>query len=637
MSNPGRPGKATDRTAIYRNRSVVLHIAANDLLREFLLSLCLVLSVIAVLTPIFLLASVKIGFIDRLRQDFIQDPSFREIRPGSAELRDEKVFDEIRTWPGIAYAIPTVMMNPREVAVRARSSEGIFRDQVRLLPSTADDPLLSRLEGTSPEGDGVVVTADFLESAGIGLGDKFTIVVTRIENDERKRVKFDVSINGVIPADVLPVPAILGVPQLERHVEYYRAGVAVPDRGWDGIEMDSRQSYEAIVTAAPKKLGETLNSTLAIRIGASDVRQINDAELTNLIGATGHVDSITPAGEMIILTPGRDSYSWRDIIEANNVLRNSEAVAFGIHPARDARVFGQTISVFGLPEALRLDSTMGDVENTRSRGGSFILNDRIVLPETLRDAYAAAGQPPRIQVKIDYSDDGPTESLELSMRPSGFIIGNSAMISGVLMAILERGHQVRLRFDASAHKIVEQSAGYRGFRVVGTEIDIIPQLVERFKAKRIKVRTKSSQILKLQRLERSLNILVLVVSLVALIGGFSILTSSFFANVQRKKVDYAMMRLIGMTKNLIFQIPIAQAMIISCLGFVSSAGCYLLISYILNRFIAVELDFNGQLSKLYISHFLFAGVFVVVGACIASLAASRAATSIDPAEALRAD
>ena len=161
MSNPGRPGKATDRTAIYRNRSVVLHIAANDLLREFLLSLCLVLSVIAVLTPIFLLASVKIGFIDRLRQDFIQDPSFREIRPGSAELRDEKVFDEIRTWPGIAYAIPTVMMNPREVAVRARSSEGIFRDQVRLLPSTADDPLLSRLEGTSPEGDGVVVNSRF--------------------------------------------------------------------------------------------------------------------------------------------------------------------------------------------------------------------------------------------------------------------------------------------------------------------------------------------------------------------------------------------------------------------------------------------------------------------------------------------
>ena len=629
--------RSIQNKAAGNKNSVVLHVAANDLIHEFLLSLCLVLSVIAVLTPILLLASVKVGFIDRLRQNFINDPTFREIRPGSADLRSEELFEQIRTWQGIAYAIPTVMMNPREVAVQVTNSDGRYRDEVRLLPSTADDPLLHRLKGEPPKGDGVVVTENFAQSAGIAIGDSFTITVTRIENDQRKRVKLDVAINGLIPSDALPAPTILGVPELEKHVENFRAGVAVPDRGWEGMESDPRLAYSFIAAAAPEPLGELIKSTLAIRVGTSKSEQISDVDLAALIGSAGPVETNVPASEYWMLTPGNSAYSRRDLTEANNVLRNSDAFALGIHPPREMQILGQTISAFGLPEALHLDEELGEVEGARSLGNSFRLNDRIVLPESLRSAYLEAGSPDRINVIVEFARQESTERLDLIMRPSGFIRGDSALVSGVLMAMLERGRQVKLSFDASNSKIVEQSSGFRGFRVIGTNIDIIPEIVRKFESEGIKVRAKSSQILKLQRLERSLNILVLVVSAVALIGGYSILTSSFFANVQRKKVNFATMRLIGMSKGLIFRIPIAQAIIISSLGFLLSICCYLLISYILNQFIAVELNFDGQLSKLYLSHYVFAGIFVIAGACIASLAASRAATQIDPAEALRSD
>ena len=629
--------RSLQNKAAGNKNSVVLHVAANDLIHEFLLSLCLVLSVIAVLTPILLLASVKVGFIDRLRQNFINDPTFREIRPGSADLRSEELFEQIRTWQGIAYAIPTVMMNPREVAVQVTDSDGRYRDEVRLLPSTADDPLLHRLKGEPPKGDGVVVTENFAQSAGIAIGDSFTITVTRIENDQRKRVKLDVAINGLIPSDALPAPTILGVPELEKHVENFRAGVAVPDRGWEGMESDPRLAYSFIAAAAPEPLGELIKSTLAIRVGTSKSEQISDVDLAALIGSAGPVETNVPASEYWMLTPGNSAYSRRDLTEANDVLRNSDAFALGIHPPREMQILGQTISAFGLPEALHLDEELGEVEGARSLGNSFRLNDRIVLPESLRSAYLEAGKPDHINVIVEFARQDSTEQLELIMRPSGFIRGDSALVSGVLMAMLERGRQVKLSFDASNSKIVEQSSGFRGFRVIGTNIDIIPEIVRKFESEGIKVRAKSSQILKLQRLERSLNILVLVVSAVALIGGYSILTSSFFANVQRKKVNFATMRLIGMSKGLIFRIPIAQAIIISSLGFLLSICCYLLISYILNQFIAVELNFDGQLSKLYLSHYVFAGIFVIAGACIASLAASRAATQIDPAEALRSD
>ncbi len=637
MLNPQKSNRSTWKTLFNENKDVILHIAARDLFREFLLSLCLILSVIAVLTPILLLASVKVGFIDRLRQDFIQDPSFREIRPGSADLRSEEIFNEIRTWPGVIYAIPTVMMNPREVAVRVSSSKGIFRDEIRLLPSSSGDPLLTRLTGDVPSDDGVVITADFAESAGIGIGDEFTITVTRIVNDKRERVRIEAVVNGIIPSDILPAPTILGIPKLERDVENYRAGISVPEREWKGVEMDSRQSYAYVVAAAPDELGETLKSNLAIRIGASETRQIDIANLGKLIGVTGNLEIDKPFKEFWVLSPGGVAYSKRTVVEANNVLSNSEAFAFGVLPPRSMHVFGQAVTVVGLPESLNLDKNLGDIDQASSRGGSFKLNDRIVLPNSLAEAYRDAGQPSQINLRVNYSPGEPTEYLELPMRPTGFVDGNYAIISNVLMAILERGRYVQLRFDEAENRIFEQSAGFRGFRIIGNDIDVIPELVERFESQNIKVRAKSNQILKLQRLERSLNILVFVVSLVALVGGYSILTSSFFANVQRKKVDYATMRLIGMSKSLIFRIPVAQAIIVSSLGFVSSVICYFLISYILNQFIATELNFDGQLSKLYLSHFVFTGLFVVTGACIASLAASRAATNIDPAEALRAD
>ena len=76
MVDPQKSKICAFKTLIHENKHVILYIEARDLSREFLLSLCLVLSVIAVLTPILLLASVKVGFIDRLRQDFIQDPVF---------------------------------------------------------------------------------------------------------------------------------------------------------------------------------------------------------------------------------------------------------------------------------------------------------------------------------------------------------------------------------------------------------------------------------------------------------------------------------------------------------------------------------------------------------------------------------
>ena len=620
-----------------QKQGITFHIAGYDLVREPLLTLCLILSVIAILTPILLLFSVKVGFIDRIRQDFINDPTFREIRPKSADLRQHEFFSEISNWPGVGYVIPTVMMNPREVAVRVKSDEEIYRDELRLLPSTLDDPLFKRIIGEYPNGDGVVVTSDFSESANLEVGDGFTIVVTRIENDNRKRVQFDVSVSGIIPADVLPTPTILGTPELERQVENFRAGISVPERGWPGVQITPKKSFSYLVVASPNALGEMLKSTIAIRIGTAEIKTIDDTELMRIVGTTQKLESIKEIDQYLLFAKQSSTYTNRDIIEANSALRNSEAYAFGIAQPLVTKLFGHNIQIFGLPDDLKISTSHETENNVRSEGSDFSQNNRILLPLILREHYKLAGEPERINVEIEFESDSQTKTLVVSLRPSGFIDSDSAVVNSELMGILNRGQHVNLHYDSKSDHVFEQSTGFRGFRVVGDDIDGVPELVERFEEAGVKVRAKSSEILKLQRLERSLNILVLVVSFVAIVGGISILTSSFFANVKRKQVAYATMRLIGMNKSLIALVPIAQAVMISGIGLLASFCCYFIISSILNQFIAAELNFDGQLSKLHWHHFLITGLIVIVGACIASIVASRAATNIDPAQALRAD
>ena len=101
-------------------------------------------------------------------------------------------------------------------------------------------------------------------------------------------------------------------------------------------------------------------------------------------------------------------------------------------------------------------------------------------------------------------------------------------------------------------------------------------------------------------------------------------------------MGYATLRLIGMPKSEIAFIPIIQAAIVAGCGLVLSILCYFLIAQLLNGIVSQELDFDGQLSKLQLSHFLWSAVVVLGGSCLSSLLASRAATQIDPATALRA-
>ena len=613
----------------------ILFVALRDLLNEKLISLCLVLSVVAVLAPILLLASVKVGFIDRLKSDFIQDPSFREIRPADATLRDDQFIDTVKAWPGVIYAMPSVMLVPREVDVFYDAGGRRRATEARLLPSDADDPLYVKLEGTPPTEEQVVVTADLAAAAGLDIGSTFSIAVDRVENDERRRVEIELAVSGIIPEEMLPQPTILGAPELDRDVESYRAGISVPDRGWSGLPTIPRQSASRILVLSERALGEVNLSNLRIRAGASRVEAVPAADLPAVFGlAAGSVQSRWTH----FYVADRDSraYSGEDVRESAAVLRNEPALVLGVNDAISAQLFSQPVEVLGVDPRVFDEPDLSAIDWRIDVSAPYGLNDGVLIPAALATQWEALGRPRVADLEIAYPSGSATSSLTLEITIAGIAPTDAALASPSLVAMIARGNSIPIAFDRGVRSIVEQSTGYRGFRVIAGEIDVVPELVDNFVAAGVTVRAKSDDILKLRQLDRSLDLLVLVVAAVALAGGFSILSASFFANVQRKKVDYATMRLIGMRKRAVFAIPLVQAVVVAVLGYGLSVALYAMVAVLLNQVIAVELGFGGQLSKLYPEHFAFVAAFVVGGACVASLWASREATRIDPAQALRA-
>ncbi|MER8475982.1 FtsX-like permease family protein [Mesorhizobium sp. M1163] len=615
----------------------VTFIATKDLVSEKLITFCMILSVAAVLTPIMLLTSVKVGFIDRLRSQFIQDSSFREVRPVNADLRDEPFFVELRKWPDVIYAMPSVMLVPREVDIRYQVNGKVGKSSARLFPSDSSDPLLVHLSGKPPHGDEVVISSDVAKGAGVDIGSPITLTIDRIENDERKRVELPLTVVGIVPDAELPLPSLLADPEIDRAVESYRAGISVAERGWPGVVSTPKQSFEKLIVLTKSNLGETRVSDLRIRLGADKVSDAAPEQYAAEVGLPSGKAKAQPGwvhAYLVEKSGGR--FNGDDLLEAAAVLHNDETQVIGINPPLQATLLGRNVSVAGLDQRLFGDLVPTAADWKVKPGASFPFNNGVFLPETLAGAWKGSNGDKAPLLTISLPENWTTKSLAIGVRILGTAPGGDVIVSPSLLAMIYRGTGVPIAFDSIGSNIVEQSAGYRGFRVVASGIDAVPQLVQKFSESGIAVRARSDEILKLQQLDRSLTTLVIVVAAVALAGGFSILSASFFANVQRKRVDFATLRLVGMQKAQVFRIPLVQAVIIACAGFLLSCALYFTVAALLNGVIAAQLGFDGQLSNLYLWHFLAIGVFVILGSCIASLSASREATRIDPAQALRA-
>ncbi len=124
---------------------IVLRLSRSDLANEWILTLCLVMAIAAVLSPLMILFGLKYGTIQTLRHRLVQDPRNREIRPMVSKSFNREWFEQMRGRTDVAFIVPTTrqISATMDVALRSDSSSGgNEKIQLDIVPTDEGDPLL---------------------------------------------------------------------------------------------------------------------------------------------------------------------------------------------------------------------------------------------------------------------------------------------------------------------------------------------------------------------------------------------------------------------------------------------------------------------------------------------------------------
>ena len=136
----------------------IIRLAAADVRHEWRMSLCMMLAVAAIATPLLLFFGLKYGVIETLRQRLLDDPSSMEILPLTDKRLDDAWFEQKRHDPRVSFVVP----HTRKLSAQAEFVVQGMKKKVMLdiAPTLENDTLLLRYGAPVPKAGECVLTAD---------------------------------------------------------------------------------------------------------------------------------------------------------------------------------------------------------------------------------------------------------------------------------------------------------------------------------------------------------------------------------------------------------------------------------------------------------------------------------------------
>ena len=185
--------------------------------------------------------------------------------------------------------------------------------------------------------------------------------------------------------------------------------------------------------------------------------------------------------------------------------------------------------------------------------------------------------------------------------------------------------------DTRAHN----SRYFPGFRLYARSIYDVPDLRDALVNQGLEVRTKSADIELVQALDRNLGLIFWIIALVALSGYSLSLGSSLWANVDRKRRELSVLRLVGFRTNSIVWFPVIQAILTGFLGWLLASLIYIGVEQSLNNLFPAALNIGSTICRLLPIHYQWAAGFTLISCIIASALGGFQASRVEPSEGVR--
>lgn len=266
--------------------------------------------------------------------------------------------------------------------------------------------------------------------------------------------------------------------------------------------------------------------------------------------------------------------------------------------------------------------------------------DQVVLSRSSADKLAvSAGDV--IDGSLARRFQGQQERVHLpltvaAVAPEAAFTRDGAFVSVQLLEALEdfRDGRAVPELDWSGLSANTQRT-YPGFRLYTRSIQDVAGLRDAFAGIGVEVHTRVAEIEVVQRMNRNLTIIYWVIAVIGLVGFSLSLGASLWANVDRKRKQLSVLRLVGFRTRDIIWFPMVQSLFTAVLGWALAVSLYYVTAVVINSMMAEQVAAGQQVCRLLQVHYVIALGLTCCSAVIAAGLAGMRSASIEPSEGLR--
>ncbi len=181
----------------------------------------------------------------------------------------------------------------------------------------------------------------------------------------------------------------------------------------------------------------------------------------------------------------------------------------------------------------------------------------------------------------------------------------------------------------------DEARVYPSFRMYARSIYDVESLVSELEQQGARVKANVGEINTVQSIDRNLSVIFWIIALVGAVGFSFSLGASLWANVDRKRKELSVLRLVGFKSGRIVLFPVLQSCYTAVLGWLLAVLVYLVFEHVINHVLAPTLNLERELCYLLAEHFLWALGLTVVIAIYAAILGGMRAARIEPSDGLR--
>jgi putative ABC transport system permease protein len=300
-----------------------------------------------------------------------------------------------------------------------------------------------------------------------------------------------------------------------------------------------------------------------------------------------------------------------------------------------------------------VDSDVGrilDIELIPSAAGDPVLTEGLGTPNGFAEIVLATTAADKLSVAIGDRLEGIVtrtrrdrqESERLPMTVVGIapitaFARDGLFVSAELIAAVEDfldGRAVpALAWEGTTPRTADRT--FAGFRLYTRGIEDVAAVRDDLMRQGIEVRTSIADIALVQSLDRNLSVVYWIIALIA-IGGYCLsFATSVWANVDRKRREFSVLRLTGFRTEGIVWFPILQAAFTAAFAWTFACLVFFAVQGLLNGLFSTTIGGGQPVCRLQLWHLILALMMTLIAAVLAAIIGGRRVAQLEPSIGLR--